>query len=323
VIWSEGAAASALICDEANAARQQSKLIQVSADGRAPPAPFDRTPVAILSGWRGESGHPGWRQIISQLEMMSASGSGANAKRRIASAFRSFTFPSLVFPRRLRADAMLALPSPYNPARLRDSRRFEPATALFLVALMSAAAVAGWVGGRQQGIRDGAEMVAAAPADAGRLSLASANAGRGSTASGAAIPSTAIPPGPTVRTVAAASAALTAPGPAPTASAALVAAADFQPARSEPTRSEPMRSAAGTAANASQKTAREQRPAVKTKGPVRLRTAPKPKPPAKPKPARPRIKYRHSETMRLFCQGAGKATPECRIFRRNAPRKRR
>jgi hypothetical protein len=38
--------------------------------------------------------------------------------------------------------------------------------------------------------------------------------------------------------------------------------------------------------------------------------------PAK-KPTRPRIKYRYSENMRLFCERAGKGTPQCRTFRRN------
>ena len=310
VIWSDGAAASALICDEANAARQHNKLIQVSADGRSPPAPFDQAPVAQLTGWRGESGHPGWRQIISQLEAMSASGGGAKAKRQIVSAFRSFTFPSLALPRRFRTDPVLALPSPYNPAGSRNNRRFKPATALLLVALTSAAGAAGWIGGRQQGIREGAEMVAAAPA----VSLASADAERRSPPSSAAIRNTALPPAPAVQTNVAASTTLMAPAPTSVEPDALPAPAVNPPRRSEQT---------PVAAKASHETAREQRPAVKKNGPVRSRTGSKPKQPAKPKPARPRIKYRYSETMRLFCRGAGKATPECRTFRRNAPRNRR
>ncbi|MDP8912203.1 MAG: toll/interleukin-1 receptor domain-containing protein [Pseudomonadota bacterium] len=304
VIWSEGAAASALICDEANAARQQQKLIQVSADGRSPPAPFDGAPVAQLSGWRGEPGHPGWRQVIQQLEEMSASGGGAKAKRQIARALRSITFPSL--PRRLRTDPIMALPSPYGPVGSRNSRRFEPVTALLLVALTSAAGAAGWVGGRQQGIREGAATAAAA-ADVGRLSLASA----GTVPGGA--PRRSFSPAPAVRTAAAASATLTAPASAPAPFPAEVAA----PAAAEATR--PTRAKTDVAAKASGKTAREQKPAAKNKAPVRS----KPTPAAKPKPARPRIKYRYSENMRLFCRGAGKATPECRIFRQNAPRRRR
>ena len=307
VIWSEGAAASALICDEANAARQQKKLIQVSADGRAPPAPFDRAPVAQLSGWRGESGHPGWRQIISQLEAMSASGGGEKAKRQIMSAFRWFTLPSLALPRRFRADPVLALPSPYNPVGSRNSRRFEPATALLLVALTSAAGAAGWVGGRQQGIREGTAMIAAAPAGTERMPSASADAGGGRIASSAGIPSPAFPP-PAVRTSAAAPAVLTAPAPAPAQSAAPAAPAVTPSIRPEATQLKTK-----TAAKAS----------GQNKGPVRSKTAPKPKPAAKPKPVRPKIKYRYSETMRLFCRGAGKATAECRTFRRNAPRNRR
>jgi hypothetical protein len=79
--------------------------------------------------------------------------------------------------------------------------------------------------------------------------------------------------------------------------------------------------AATSRSEKSENIARERKSTAKAKARPRSRTALKPKP--APKRAQPRIKYRHSETMRLFCQRAGKATPECRIFRRNAPRKRR
>jgi hypothetical protein len=317
VIWSEGAAASALICDEANAARQQQKLIQVSADGRAPPAPFDRAAVAQLSGWRGEANHPGWRQVISQLEAMTASGGGAKAKRQITRAFRSITLPSL--PRRFRADPVLALPSPYNPVAGRNRRRFEPATALLLLALTSAAGAAGWVGGRQQGIREGAETAVAASTDDGKMLLASAGETQSPEASSAGIPRTALPTARAVPAAAAASAAVRAPALTPALTPALAKAATPAAAGS----ARPARAKTEAAANASGKTAREQKPPAKNKTAMRSRTSSKPTPAARSKPARPRIKYRYSENMRLFCQGAGKATPECRIFRRNAPRKRR
>ena len=43
-----------------------------------------------------------------------------------------------------------------------------------------------------------------------------------------------------------------------------------------------------------------------------------------PKPGvKPKIKYAYSENMRLFCERAGRGTPECRMFRRNAPKSRR
>jgi hypothetical protein len=307
VIWSEDAASSALICDEANAARQQSKLIQVSADGRAPPAPFDRAPVAHLSGWRGEPGHPGWRQILTQLEAMTASRGGAKAKRQIANALRSLTLPSLAVPLRLRSDAALALPSPDAPTIARSSR-FEPRTALLLLALTGAAGAAGWLGGRQQGLSESAEMAAAAPANAGKMMVLSARSSGLPKPPTAARPPSATRPSAPVRTASPAQAVLAAPA----GSAAAIA--------SEPPRQTKVTAASRT--KTSDAAVRKRSPAAATIKPT-VRSKPALKTKAAVKRAQPRIKYRYSETMRLFCQGAGKATPECRIFRRNAPRSRR
>jgi hypothetical protein len=39
------------------------------------------------------------------------------------------------------------------------------------------------------------------------------------------------------------------------------------------------------------------------------------------RPRGPRVRYVHSENMRLFCAGAGKSTPQCRSFRANTRRR--
>jgi predicted membrane-bound mannosyltransferase len=44
---------------------------------------------------------------------------------------------------------------------------------------------------------------------------------------------------------------------------------------------------------------------------------------AERKAPRPKVKYRYSENMRLFCEKAGAATPECKTFRRNTAKRRR
>jgi HAMP domain-containing protein len=70
VIWSEAAAASEWVKAEANVARGLKKLIQVSADGRPPPIPFDRAGMISVLTWRGEEDHPAWRGIAAGLERL-------------------------------------------------------------------------------------------------------------------------------------------------------------------------------------------------------------------------------------------------------------
>jgi len=67
VIWSEAAAASEWVKAEANVARGLKKLIQLSADGRPPPIPFDPAGMISILTWRGEEDHPAWRGIEGRL----------------------------------------------------------------------------------------------------------------------------------------------------------------------------------------------------------------------------------------------------------------
>lgn len=67
VIWSEAAAASDWVRAEANVAAGQKKLVQVSADGRPPPIPFDPAQMISILTWRGEEDHPGWRGVKAAL----------------------------------------------------------------------------------------------------------------------------------------------------------------------------------------------------------------------------------------------------------------
>lgn len=67
VIWSEAAASSEWVKAEANVARGLKKLVQVSADGRPPPIPFDRADMVSVLTWRGEQDHPAWRGIAASL----------------------------------------------------------------------------------------------------------------------------------------------------------------------------------------------------------------------------------------------------------------
>jgi hypothetical protein len=67
VIWSETAAASEWVRAEANFARGQKKLIQVSIDDRPPPLPFRPVDMISIANWRGDEAHPGWRRISAGL----------------------------------------------------------------------------------------------------------------------------------------------------------------------------------------------------------------------------------------------------------------
>jgi len=70
VIWSEAAGASEWVKAEANVARGLKKLVQVSADGRPPPIPFDRAQVISVLTWQGEADHPAWRSIKAGIEAL-------------------------------------------------------------------------------------------------------------------------------------------------------------------------------------------------------------------------------------------------------------
>lgn len=66
-VWSESAAASQRVRAEADLARNQGKLVQVSVDGRMPPMPFNQIQFAALGDWRGEADHQGWEKVKASL----------------------------------------------------------------------------------------------------------------------------------------------------------------------------------------------------------------------------------------------------------------
>ncbi len=77
VVWSENAAASEWVRAEADVARNQKKLIQVSIDGRMPPLPFNQIQFASIGDWRGEPDHPGWRKVKASLAALCGEGVAA------------------------------------------------------------------------------------------------------------------------------------------------------------------------------------------------------------------------------------------------------
>ncbi|HXQ17025.1 MAG TPA: TIR domain-containing protein [Caulobacteraceae bacterium] len=67
VIWSAEAVKSEWVLSEANRAREEHKLVQLTVDGARLPMPFDQTQCADLAGWTGDSSVPGWRKVVASL----------------------------------------------------------------------------------------------------------------------------------------------------------------------------------------------------------------------------------------------------------------
>jgi hypothetical protein len=253
LVWSGASAASALLHSEAQAARAQRKLIQVSADGMRAPMPFDTIEAVSIA-----SDSPNWQPLLDRLERLC--GPGRMPERaRAELALR----PSP--PRPPQVPAVIPARAVPQPIWMRLVDALVPLSITACVAL----AAAGWMSGT---VTASARDRAAAPP--ARIVPASAPA---------------LAPAPILEVP------LPAPEPAPEPS---------------PEPAEPPRLELAAAPELHSEPRLE-----------RVRAAAKAKPAAKPRPApRPRIKYKFSENMRLFCQGAGKATSECRTFRRNVRR---
>lgn len=67
VVWSADAAKSQWVRAEADVAREQGTLIQLSVDGVLPPLPFNQVHCVDLTGWNGNTAAPGWRKITATI----------------------------------------------------------------------------------------------------------------------------------------------------------------------------------------------------------------------------------------------------------------
>ena len=67
VVWSAEAAKSEWVQAEADRARREHKLVQLSVDGVKPPLPFDRLQCADFTGWTGDADNPGWRKVVESV----------------------------------------------------------------------------------------------------------------------------------------------------------------------------------------------------------------------------------------------------------------
>lgn len=65
VVWSAEAVKSQWVRSEADRARMDNKLVQVTLDGARLPMPFDQIECADLSKWTGDRADPEWRNVLS------------------------------------------------------------------------------------------------------------------------------------------------------------------------------------------------------------------------------------------------------------------
>ncbi len=86
VVWSAEAVKSEWVQSEADRARGDHKLVQLSIDGTAPPMPFDRIQCADLAGWSGDPAAPGWRKVLDSVAQLAGGAQPAADGRRAAPA---------------------------------------------------------------------------------------------------------------------------------------------------------------------------------------------------------------------------------------------
>jgi len=77
VVWSAEAVKSEWVQSEADRARNDRKLVQITLDAVRLPMPFDRIQCAELHGWTGETDHPGWKKVIDSIAELAGAATAA------------------------------------------------------------------------------------------------------------------------------------------------------------------------------------------------------------------------------------------------------
>jgi adenylate cyclase len=67
VIWSAEAVKSEWVQSEADTARTERKLVQLTVDGSKLPRPFDRIQCADMNGWTGDVEAHGWKKVVASV----------------------------------------------------------------------------------------------------------------------------------------------------------------------------------------------------------------------------------------------------------------
>jgi hypothetical protein len=339
VLWSESASASEWVRAEANVARGMKKLVHASADDQPPPIPFDPTQAASISTWLGEPDHPGWQQI--RAGVIALCGAPQSEKTVLAiPPVPAPTPPAATEPAPVASAPPAVAPETAAPQQAQAPVP-QPVTAVpagrgkggLIVALLVLLALLGGGGywAWQQGWIAAPGGDAQAPADGLTSALPQG-------------PGT--PSAPTTETAQAPAPVFT-PQPA-------VPTNEMAPAAEQFTQESVVRNAEGFAFVRSAPggegltIARVNAGEVFTTYPqegdwwrvrtasgatgymaassIRARAAMQAEPRAteqRRRPTGPRISRANSENMRLFCQNAGRGTPQCRRFRQQVRDQRR
>src|SRR5258708_7101243 len=81
VIWSAEAVKSEWVQSEADTARTDHKLVQLTVDGTKLPRPFDRIQCADLIGWTGDLDAHDWKKVVASVgDLVGGAGLTADAR---------------------------------------------------------------------------------------------------------------------------------------------------------------------------------------------------------------------------------------------------
>ena len=70
VVWSADAVKSQWVFSEANRAREDGKLIQITLDGARSPMPFDTIECVNLADWAGAADASAWSKVMASVEAL-------------------------------------------------------------------------------------------------------------------------------------------------------------------------------------------------------------------------------------------------------------
>ncbi len=97
VIWSAEAVKSEWVQSEADTARTEHKLVQLTVDGSKLPRPFDRIQCADLAGWTGDLEAHGWKKVAASVAELIAGGAPALSPTETQPAIRKLSICVLPF----------------------------------------------------------------------------------------------------------------------------------------------------------------------------------------------------------------------------------
>src|SRR5579863_4190462 len=98
VVWSAEAVKSEWVRSEADRARAEHKLVQLTVDGFPLPMPFDQIQCADLIGWNGDPGAAGWKKVADSLADLTRDAAPAPAGAQLKTAAAAHRASICVLP---------------------------------------------------------------------------------------------------------------------------------------------------------------------------------------------------------------------------------